>query len=301
MLLYYSGLKTSLTVSKNDCFKFKNNTTYGLGGGAACAYFPANLIQARKAYDECVKQNKKIFVLGNGSNVLASDNGFDGGVICTQKLKGIVRLSGNRLLCLAGTKISELLSYCKAKGLGGLEFTYGIPATVGGAAYMNAGVGDYAIGKLIDKVWFYDGKMRYLCQNDCNFAYRHSTMRDINGIILAIIVKTTPTTNEEIESRIEFFKQKRRHLPAGRSCGCVFKNPCGYSAGALIEKAGLKGVSIGCATVSEKHANFIINRGNCAEDVKRLISLVKRTVWDKFGVQLSEEVVYIGDFNGTDS
>ncbi len=301
MVLYYSGLRKCLTVSKNDGFRFSKNTTYGLGGGATTAYFPENLVQARQAYDGSVEQNKKVFVLGNGSNVLASDKTFDGSVICSKKLKGIVRLSDNRLLCLAGTKVGDLLNYCKAKGLGGLEFMYGIPATVGGAAYMNAGVGEYCLGNHIDKILLYDGKNRYLRQKDCAFAYRYSTMRDINGIILAIIVKTTPTIREEIESRTEFFKQKRRRLPSGKSCGCVFKNPCGYSAGEIIDKAGLKGVSIGSATVSEEHANFIINRGSCAEDVKKLISLVKRTVWEKFGVQLSEEVVYIGDFNGTDS
>ncbi len=301
MLLYYSGLNKSLTVSKKDGFTFRNNTTYGLGGGANAAYFPQNTVQAIWAYDECKSQNKELFVLGNGSNVLASDSGFNGNVICTKYLKGIVRLNGGRLFCLAGTKLSELINYCKIKGLGGIEYLYGIPATVGGAAYMNAGVGDFSIGNSIDKVLIYDGKKRYLSQIDCNFAYRHSTMRDINCLILAIIVNTNPATRQEIENQIDYFRHRRRHLPTGKSCGCVFKNPCGYSAGALIEKAGLKGVSVGSASVSQAHANFIINRGHSSEDVKKLIDLVKRTVKEKFGVQLSEEVVYIGDFNGTDS
>ncbi len=301
MLLYKCGLNKSLTVCKNDGFTFAANTTYGLGGKAFAAYFPENIVQATKAFDICAKQGKGTFVLGNGSDVLASDSGFDGNVISTKRLRGIIGLSGNRIFCLAGTRISDLLKYCAERGLGGLEFLYGIPATVGGAAYMNAGISDYSIGAHIEKVLVYDGKKRYFDQKSCNFTYRHSTMRDINCLILAVVIRLEAVSIVEIEARTDFFRQKRMRLPKGRSCGCVFKNPEGYFAGALIERANLKGVAIGSASVSPEHANFIINNGRSSADVKALIDLVKRTVKEKFGITLYEEVVYIGDFDGTDS
>lgn len=300
MLLYYSGLENSLTVRGNGNFTFANNTTYGLGGKARVAYMPKNILQAQAAFCECSKQGGEFFVLGNGSNVLASDKAFDGNVISTKRLDGIIRQNDNKLFCLAGTKISVLLNYCRDRQLGGLEYLYGIPATIGGAAYMNAGVAGFSIGNNVAKVLIYDGKKRYLNQNMCDFAYRHSTMRDIKCIILAVIVKVKSMPLSEIEYRTDYFKQRRKHLPKGRSCGCVFKNPKGFSAGALIEQANLKGASIGSAFVSPDHANFIINNGSSAKDVKALIDLVKQTVRDKFGVELVEEVVYIGDFNGTD-
>ena len=162
---------------------------------------------------------------------------------------------------------------------------------------MNAGVNGAAIGDNTESVRVYNGKTRILSREKCNFGYRHSTMRDINALILSIIVNVDECSALQIDDRIEFYRQRRSHLPKGRSCGCVFKNPEGCSAGLLIESAGLKGFRCGGAYVSEKHASFIINSGGSAADVKLLIGEVKSKVYEKFGVLLEEEVVYIGEFN----
>ncbi len=299
MLLYYRGVDNSLKLVGSNNFCFSHNTTYRLGGKAKIAFFPRNIPQAQAAFDYCNNNNLKFFILGNGSNVLASDDGFDGAVICTKKLKGIIRLSENRLFCLAGTTVAQLLNYCKNHSIGGVEYLAKIPATVGGAAFMNAGAAGKFIGTDAEKVLIYDGKKRYLSQNDCNFTYKHSTMRDINSIILAVVLKLSPMDSREIADNVSHFSGLRQNLPKGRSCGCVFKNPAGYSAGLLIDKAGLKGIRCGTAVVSCRHANFIISEGGSAEDVKLLINLVKHFVKLKFGVELCEEVVYIGDFNET--
>ena len=300
MLSYKSGLNNCVKYPKIKIvspFKFSENTTYGLGGTAIAAYLPATPYEAKTAYDRLTSNGIPFEILGNGSNVLVSDKGISGAVISTKNLRGIIRLDKNRLLCLAGTRIGELLSYCKKHGLGGLEFLYGIPATIGGAAYMNAGVSGAAIGDHIESVCVYDGKLRVLIREKCNFAYRHSTMCDIKALILSIIVNVCDSSAEEIEERITYYKNRRSHLPKGKSCGCVFKNPDGASAGYLIEKAGLKGMRVGGAYVSGQHASFIINEGNSSADVKKLINIVKSKVSERFDILLEEEVVYIGDFN----
>lgn len=299
MLLYKRGLyeATSLRgIATVSPFDFSENTTYGLGGKADKGYFPNTIYQAKLTFDALKASGRPVTVLGLGSNVLASDDGFNGAVISTRNLRGIIRLSGNRLLCLSGTKISELLTYCKKHSLGGLEFMYGIPATVGGAAFMNAGIGGNAIGDFIESVTVYDGKSAVLSHEKCNFGYRRSTMRDINTLILSIIVKTNESNCAEIEEKINYYRVKRSHLPKGRSCGCVFKNPDGTSAGYLIDSAGLKGLRVGGAVVSNEHASFILNEGGSSTEVKSLIEIVKSRVFERFGVLLEEEVVYIGEF-----
>lgn len=299
MLLYKSGIAQSLNIKPYSKFSFADNTTYRLGGNAKYAYFPKNIPQAIKAVEKCRSDGNKTFVIGNGSNVLASDSGFAGAVISTKLLSGIVRLDNNRLFCLAGTPISKLLNYCKRHGLGGVEYLTKIPATVGGAAYMNAGAAGRYIGESIEKVLVYTDKKVYFNKNQCNYTYKHSTMRDINCLILAVVLQLVVKPVVEIESNLNYYSSLRKRLPKGRSCGCVFRNGEGYFAGELIEKAGLKGIRCGNAVVSCAHSNFIISEGNCANDVKKLIELVKYMVKLKFKVDLEEEVVYIGDFNET--
>lgn len=299
MLLYKGGLSASLKVNPTENFTFANNTTYRLGGKAKLSYFPQNISQAIASFKYCREAGYKTFIIGNGSNVLASDSGFDGVVISTKKLCGIVRLKNNRLFCLAGTPVSKLLNYCKSYGLSGVEYLTKIPATVGGAAYMNAGAAGRYVGASIEKVLVYTDKKVYLNKYQCNFMYKHSTMRDINCLILAVVLKLQPKPVEEIEANLKYYSSLREHLPRGRSCGCVFKNCDNHFAGELIEKAGLKGIRCGNAVVSAEHANFIISNGGSANDVKQLIALVKHVVMLKFGVELKEEVVYIGDFDET--
>ena len=161
---------------------------------------------------------------------------------------------------------------------------------------MNAGIGTYSVSQNIVNIDYFGDYYGKISALECNFGYRQSTMRNINGLILAVMLNLAPATIDEIDEKIAYFKSKRAHLPKGRSCGCVFKNGANYSSGELIDKAGLKGMHCGGAYISPEHANFIINGGGSSNDVKKLIELTKQKVLNKFGIELQEEVVYIGEF-----
>lgn len=281
-------------------FSFSEHTTYGLGGKAKVAYFPETESQAVAVFDKLKAENSSFTVLGNGSNILASDGCFDGAVISTKNLKGIVYRE-NRLEVLSGTTVAELLKFCINNGLGGLEYLAGIPATVGGLAVMNGGISSKHIAEDIQKVKIYDGEIRVIPTKFCNFGNKHSIMRDIECIVLSVFLSVSAVPREEIKNKVQSILKNRAHLPKGRNCGCVFKNPESESAGRLIEKTGLKGLAYGGAVVSPVHANFIINNGGCADDVYRLIKIVKNKVYENCGILLEEEVLYIGEFNEFDS
>lgn len=280
---------------KND-FKFSEYTTYGCGGMARTAYFPESIPSAKRAYD-FVSQGKFV-ILGNGSNVLVSDKFYNGAVISTKNFKGIFAVNNETLCCLSGTKISELLNYCMQNGLGGLEFLYGIPATVGGAAFMNAGIRGRYIENSIVKVRLYNGKAFDLSNKECDFSYKHSIMRDINALILAVYLKIKPDCDKhQIIKNILNFKNLRKNFPKGKSCGCVFKNINDVSVGKIIQDCDLANYSVGLARVSDKHCNFILNEGATASEVKKLIEIIKKIVYEKTSCKLEEEVIYIGDFD----
>lgn len=283
-------------IEKDANFSFTENTTYGLGGRAEEAYYPKNSVQVKAVYDYCKIANKKLFVLGNGSNVLASDSGFNGVVLCTKHFKGIFKSGKNTVYCRAGTSVAALLRYCASHGYSGLEYLAGIPATCAALAYMNGGIGNIHVDRNITRVKLYDGKLRVFSNKNCNFGNKYSTMRDINVVILGVEFKIEEKTGDYVRENIDAYLKRRAHLPKGKSCGCVFKNPVGDSAGRIIEQAGLKGLSLGGASVSRTHANFIINDNAKAAQVYNLIAAVKDGVYKKTGILLEEEVVYIGDF-----
>lgn len=280
-------------------FSFAENTTYGCGGTAEIAYFPESSGQAAAVYDRLNAEGYSLAILGNGSNVLAADGYFKGVVISTKRLKGVVRTGADTVFCRAGTNAFSLLKYCTANGLSGVEFIAGIPATCGGLAFMNGGADGKFIGDRILSVKFYNGKMHNFSNKYCKFGHKYSIMRDINGIILGITLKLQLSDSKTVSENIAYFLKKRSAQPKGKSCGCVFKNSGGVSAGKIIDAAGLKGLSIGGAAVSYDHANFIINTGKSASDVYALIREVRRRVYESTGISLDEEVVYIGDFNDT--
>lgn len=288
-------------VKKEDNFSFANHTTYGLGGLAKTAFYPKSLEEASAVYDYVVENYKKFVIIGNGSNLLVSNGYYDGAVISTKLLTDI-RAKGNSLITQSGVTVNALLSYCLENNLGGLEYLTGIPATLGGLMCMNGGVNGRHVADDVEYVVIYDGKLRKLSNEDCNFSVKHSTMRDNNALVLEICWKINPYSEQsEIQNIYKKYADIRKIQPKGKSCGCVFKNPDGASAGKLIDEAGLKGFKIGNAEVSCAHANFIINNGNNPQDVYRLIKHVQKTVFEKTGILLSEEVVYIGEFNDSDS
>ncbi len=282
---------------KNDpSFSFAKYTTYGAGGGAVEAFFPRNLTEAYAVYDELTKSRKNVFILAGGSNILASDAGFDGAVICTKNIRGIARINDVTIFCLCGTTVGYLLNYCKMRGLSGLEYLAGIPATVAGLAFMNGGAGGRYIGSDIIAVKLYDGKNSILSNKKSIFTHKHSTMRDIKCLISGVFLSVKASTRGDVEKRIAHYLSKRESLPKGRSCGCVFKNPPGISAGAVIDNCGLAGYGSERAFVSPKHCNFIINRGATAGEIRALIEDVKRIVLSRAGLLLEEEVIYVGNF-----
>ncbi len=286
------------SVLRTDKFNFSEYTTYGLGGKATVAYFPESVEQLEAVYDTLAEENKKFVVLGYGSNVLVADDGFDGYVISTKKLNGII-VKEDAIYCDCGVTVTALLKFCLKNGFGGYEYLAGIPATLGGLALMNGGVPQRHIGEDILNVDFYNGKTCKISNKNCKFGNKHSTMRDINGVITGLNLSKYAVPREASAKKIQSFLEKRKIQPHGKSCGCVFKNPEGCSAGKLIDDCGLKGFRCGGAYVSGCHANFIINDGGSAADVHRLICTVKNNVFEKTGIVLEEEVVYIGEFNET--
>ena len=283
-------------IKKINSFSFARNTTYACGGCAEIAYFPTSINQATAVYDYLSANSKNFIILGNGTNVLASDNNYDGAVISTKCLCGITRLSEGKIFCLAGTKVSELMKFCLEQGLSGLEYLAGIPATVGGLALMNGGAAGLYIGNSILNVRLYNGSICNFTNKKCKFGYKYSIMRDINALILGVELKVDTQNSENVRNNISMYLERRKFHPKGASCGCVFKNVGSLSAGKLIDDCGLKGLRCGGAYVSPKHANFFINDGGSASDVYSLICAVKREVFKQTGIMLEEEVVYIGDF-----
>ena len=276
--------------------KLSAHTTLGVGGKAKYYIEPEtfySLIQVIR-----ISTAKKIpyKVIGNGSNLLISDSGFNGLVINLKKLKGIKRV-GNTVIVYAGETLKNLLAYCEHNGLSGLEELSGIPGQIGGVTVQNAGAFGKCVADVVSYVRCYDGKIKTLKKADCGFGYRTSAFQNSGQIILSTAFELKKTSTEEVAERIYKISERRKRLqPHGKTCGSVFRNPVGQSAGELIERAGLKGFSVGGAKISEKHANFIINNGNSAEDVYLLIEYVKKKVKQQLGVTLIEEVEKIGKF-----
>lgn len=265
-------------------------TTIGVGG-VSVAVFPET---ERELFSALSLPGEKI-VIGGGSNVVFSDKGYGGTVIFTRNLNKI-EFGDGFIRAYAGVKLSQLISFYLSRGYGGVEFLAGIPASVGGAVAMNAGAFGKNISESIINVAAVADNKKAVAQNkDCDFTYRSSAFCSEHAVIYADFSYYKDENAKENAARYIAARQKKQ--PAGRSFGSAFKNPQGDYAGRLIELAGLKGYSVGGAAVSEKHANFIINRGGASAcDVYALVDYIKKKVYGLFGVMLEEEVRFIGDF-----
>jgi UDP-N-acetylmuramate dehydrogenase len=255
--------------------KFQRNislakyTTFRIGGRARYFFVAKTKNDLISAIKKAQKLKLPFFVLGGGSNLLVSDKGFNGLVI----------------------KYGQPLSFYVSKGL---EWAAGIPGTIQGAVYGNAGAFGKSMEDVIEEVVVFDTKTGKLKNKDCQFSYRHSIFKKKkNLIIVSVKIKKKKSNPQKIK---QYFEYKKKTQPLNLpSTGSIFKNPKGSSAAELIEKCGLKGKKIGKAKISEKHANFIVNLGGArAEDVKKLINLAKKLVKKKFGVVLKEEIRYLG-------
>lgn len=277
----------------------KDFTTFKIGGPAEYFFQAATEEELIQAFKKAVKEELPIFVLGGGSNILISDKGIKGLVIKCE-IKGI-EFSNNIVTVGAGANINELIGQAADKGLGGLEFLAGVPSTVGGAIWGNAGSHEEAIGDLVETVKVIDQEeeeieIKELTKADCQFGYRDSLFKHDKLIILAATLKLKEEEGVKEKIAAQIAKKNSSQDLKTPSAGCVFKNPVGNKgAGQIIDEIGLKGYEMGGAKVSTKHANFIVNTGQAtAEDVIMLISYIKQQVRDNTGIELQEEVQYIG-------
>lgn len=276
----------------------KKHTAFGVGGPAR--YFSAvrSLYTLNSLICSAREHGIPYRVLGNGTNVLVSDKGYDGLIITTQKLKDIF-ISSGEVKAMAGATLGELMRFCLRHRMTGLEAVASIPATVGGAVVMNAGAFGYNVSDYITSVeTVADGKLKKYYKQDCKFSYRKSRFCSCRETVTAVNFDFLSGEREIIEASARSYAEiRKKSQPVGRTCGSVFKNPPKDFAGRLIEQAGLKGFSIGGAVVSEKHANFILNEKSAqASDIYNLIRYIKHKVKDTFDISLKEEVEYVGEF-----
>ena len=274
-------------------FDFSKRSTVGVGGIAKIAFYPKTLKEMTRLCDFFTDNGMDFLVLGNISNTLPPDGVFEKPIILTKKLNSI-EFSGG-VFVEAGVTSSAFLDACQRKGRSGAEFLAGIPCTIGGAVYMNAGAAGKYMSDIVKKVLIY--KQKRLClvhKRSCKYAYKKSVFMENDSVILGVELELEDSDTESVCAIRKNILQNRLALPKGKSMGCVFKNPLGESAGRLIEAAGLKGSREGGAVVSKQHANFMINEGEATQsDFLRLIERVKDEVFKRFGVKLEEEIFVV--------
>lgn len=274
-------------------------TTMRVGGMASLLSAVTSAEQLIKAVRMAQEHNVRFAVIGNGSNVVFSDDGFSGLVIVTTGMKSF-SIENTVIKADCGVSVTRLATEAQRAGLSGLEFAYGIPGTVGGGVYMNAGAYGGSLSDVVVSSICFDTEKQTIRKIDLEeheFSYRHSIYtQNSNLVILAAMLELTHGDKNEIAEQMNAHLRSRKEKQPLEfpSAGSVFKRPIGYYAGELIEKSGLKGYRIGGAEVSEKHAGFIVNRGGAtADDVKRLVEHIKHTVYQNYGVELDCEIKFI--------
>ncbi|ACK62993.1 TPA: UDP-N-acetylmuramate dehydrogenase [Bacillus cereus] len=275
-------------------------TTMKIGGPADILIVPKHVAGIEKTL-QLVKQYKtKWIVIGRGSNLLVSDQGIEGVVIRLGEGLDHLEVEKHKVRVGSGYPLIKLSTLLSRQGLAGLEFASGIPGSVGGAVYMNAGAHKSDISSVLSKalILFEDGTIDWLTNKELEFSYRASVLQTKRpGIVLEAVFQLQAGKREEIVRSMQNNKDYRRETqPWNHPCaGSVFRNPIPHFAGDLVEKAGLRGYRIGGAQISEMHGNFIVNTGGAsAQDVLSLIELIKHTIKDKFDVDMHTEVEIIG-------
>lgn len=274
------------------------HTSFRIGGAAEYFVEPENTEQLAAVINMAQENDINTTVVGNGSNLLVSDYGIDGIVISTLQMKDIKLVDETHIYAAAGASLTAVCVFAKNNRLSGLEFAYGIPGSVGGALYMNAGA--YG-GEMSQVVEFAESlKDNTVIKRDnaeLALSYRHSVYTDTDEIITGVMFALSKGDKDQISERMDTLMQKRKtsqplDFP---SAGSTFKRPEGYFAAALIDECGLKGYSVGDAEVSRKHAGFVINKNKATcKDVLRLIEGIKKTVYEQKGIKLETEVIHIG-------
>ena len=272
------------------------HTSFRIGGNAEIMLFPKSAEELSATLIAAGKLSVIPRILGAGTNVLAPDCGVRGIVVCLKDtLDGITRLDDHTLRVMGGVTMTRAAVYAANLGLSGLEFAHGIPGTVGGGVYMNAGAYGGEICQVCTRVGVMntDGKMSVLSGAEMEFSYRHSRLEDKGGIVIYADFVLTPAPVEDIRGKMQELMAKRKNsqpldLP---SAGSAFKRPVGGYAAALIDQSGLKGFQIGGAAVSTKHAGFVVNLGGAtAENVTNLLREVSDKVFRDSGIRLEPEI-----------
>ncbi|MBQ3103612.1 MAG: UDP-N-acetylmuramate dehydrogenase [Oscillospiraceae bacterium] len=301
-MLWYEALDKKLEdylpdlkVEKEE--PMSRHTSFRIGGPARRMAFPATGEQAVILAGLAEECGARVIVIGNGTNLLAADEGLDALVINTSELCGIRRVDEVTLEADAGVSLARLATFACGEGLSGLEFAHGIPGSLGGAVCMNAGAYDGEMKQvLVSATALYPDGIRTLTAEEMQLSYRHSVFSDSDAIVLSARVRLVRGEEETIREKMrELMERRKKSQPLEYpSAGSTFKRPTGYFAGTLIDQAGLKGFRVGGAEVSEKHAGFVINRGGATcSDVLALMDHVRSVIYEKNGVELEPEVKHI--------
>lgn len=279
----------------------KNHTTFKIGGNCIALIEPREVSDIVETIKICRENSIKFFVIGNGSNLLVPDEGYNGVIIKLKSEFSTIQVEGEYLIVNSGAKLSEVYTVAYENSLTGFEFASGIPGTIGGAIYMNAGAYGGEMKDIVKSVQVLDldnFELRELKNEELEFSYRKSIIQRKNYIVTTIKLKLQKGNKEEINAVYEDLRERRNSkqpLNFG-SAGSTFKRPEGHFASKLIEDAGLKGYHINDAWVSEKHSGFIVNKGNASfKEVMELIEYVQKVVFEKFGVKLETEVRILKD------
>jgi len=286
----FSGLEE---IVETD-YSLARRTWYGLGGQADYFIKPKTVEQLKDVVRRCNENNIRIYVMGFGSNLLISDKGLRGAVIKLEAEQfAQIEFDGEEVTAWAGAELSKLVLTCVEKGLSGIEALTGIPGSVGGAVKMNAGGNFGDFGAAVESVTLMDGQGNIFEKSKPELVFDYRRTNITAKFILNARLKLNTADSEQIMRTVkEIWIYKKNNQPLNtRNSGCIFKNPRGVSSGALIDRAGLKGLQIGGAVVSEKHANFIIAEKGCtSRDVMRLIEAIKQRVKEQFDTELELEI-----------
>ena len=282
--------------------EMKNYSTFGIGGKVLAVLKPRTKIELIDCILECKRLNKKFQVIGNGSNILFNSSSTKRVFITTKFIENEFKAKENIVSVSSGMMFSEFIVLCIERGFSGLEELYGIPATIGGMVIMNAGAFNKQIFDYLTEIEIFDGtEIKTIPKEQIKYSHHCTELLKTNKIILSATFKLERLAQSVIKSKCRDFVFKRNEKqPKGKSAGSVFRStkdnvPAGY----LIDMAGLKGLCVNDAVVSEKHANFIINKSFATdEDVKSLIKIIKQKIKEKYNVRLEREIEYIGDRDG---
>jgi len=285
-------VKSEDKILKNE--SLKNHSTFKIGGEAKYIILPSSEDEIVSLIKFLKDNNEKFYVIGNGSNLLFSDEGFDGVIVKIAKNFSNVRVNGNEIYAQSGVTLARIANIALENNLTGFEFASGIPGTIGGAVKMNAGAYGGEIKDVVVSTKYLDknGEIKERVLDEQGFSYRKSAFTD-DEVILSSKIVLKEGSYDEIKSYMSELNSKRREKQPLEypSAGSAFKRPEGYFAAKLIDDANLRGVNIGDAYVSEKHTGFIVNKGNATQkDVTDLMEYVKKVVYEKFGVKLEAEV-----------